>query len=138
MIHEFVKHIPNDLKDGVIYASIPFKTVIHKCCCGCGNEVVTPLSPTDWELTFDDESISLYPSIGNWSFKCKSHYWIRNNKVKWSWKWTRKAIQSGRRKNYLEKMEYYGNKKSNDEKLRNDKLEIKDKFWSKFKTLWTK
>jgi len=60
-----------------------FGTVVHKCCCGCGNEVVTPLSQTDWQLSFDGESISLYPSIGNRNFKCKSHYWIKNNNVIW-------------------------------------------------------
>lgn len=73
MIHEFVEHIPDDLKDGVIYVSMTFRTVAHKCCCGCGNEVITPLSPTDWKLTFNNESISLYPSIGNWNFDFKSH-----------------------------------------------------------------
>ena len=75
--HEFVEFIPDKLADGVVYVSIPYATVAHKCCCGCGMEVVTPLSPTDWELIFDGESISLDPSIGNWSFDCKSHYWIR-------------------------------------------------------------
>ena len=51
--HEFVEFIPDKLVDGVIYVSIPYATVAHKCCCGCGMEVVTPLSPTDWELIFD-------------------------------------------------------------------------------------
>jgi hypothetical protein len=47
-----------------------------KCCCGCGHEVVTPFSPTDWKLTFDCVSVSLYPSIGNWSPPCRAHYFI--------------------------------------------------------------
>jgi len=43
-----------------------------------------PLGPTDWKLTFDGESVSLYPSVGNWNFPCQSHYWIQENKVRWA------------------------------------------------------
>ena len=60
--HEFVDKMPDSIEEGVIYISIPFETVIHKCCCGCGSEVVTPLSPADWSVTFNGESISLEPS----------------------------------------------------------------------------
>lgn len=79
--HEFVPSIPDTLEEGVVYISIPYATAVHLCCCGCKNEVVTPITPTDWELTFDGETISLYPSIGNWGFACQSHYWIRRNRV---------------------------------------------------------
>jgi hypothetical protein len=96
LTHEFVEYIPQDLKDGTIYVSIPFATAAHRCCCGCGSEVVTPLSPTDWRLTFDGETISLEPSIGNWSFGCQSHYWIRRNQVKWAPRWSEREIQAGR------------------------------------------
>lgn len=84
LTHKFVDSVPDTLEEGTLYVSIRFKTVIHKCCCGCGNQVVTPLSPSDWKLTFDGRSISLYPSIGNWKFPCRSHYWIKGNKVKWA------------------------------------------------------
>lgn len=87
LVHKFVKSAPDTLEDGVIYVSVEYASAMHKCCCGCGHEVVTPFSPTDWQLTFDGRSISLYPSIGNWSFKCQSHYWIRNNRVEWCPKW---------------------------------------------------
>jgi hypothetical protein len=84
LIHKFVEYIPEKLEDGVIYISGPFATVVHKCCCGsCGNKVVTPISPTDWKLSFDGDSISLEPSIGNFQFPCKSHYYIKHNKVEW-------------------------------------------------------
>ena len=76
--------------------SIPYATVVHKCCCGCGTEVVTPLSPTDWKLIFDGESISLDPSIGNWSFDCKSHYWISQSRVLWAERWSEKRIKLAR------------------------------------------
>src|SRR5688572_12008813 len=81
--HRFVKSVPEQLEEGVLYVSIEYATAIHRCCCGCGNEVVTPLSPKDWKLTFDGESVSLSPSIGNWSFKCRSHYWIARNRIRW-------------------------------------------------------
>ncbi len=80
---KFVKYIPSTLEEGTIYISREFGTAIHVCVCGCGNQVVTPLSPEDWQLTVQNNSISLYPSIGNWNFKCKSHYWIRNSKIIW-------------------------------------------------------
>ena len=67
--------------DGVLYVSIPFTMVVHRCCCGCGNEVVTPLDPTDWQMPIDGKSVSLSPSIGNWSLACQSHYWIHRSHV---------------------------------------------------------
>jgi hypothetical protein len=107
LTHEFVEYIPNDLADGKIYVSIPFATVAHKCCCGCGNEVITPLSPTDWKLIFDGQSISLDPSIGNWSFACQSHYWIQQNRVKWARGWSREEIGAGRIHDALAKQRYF-------------------------------
>src|SRR5882672_9962041 len=109
--HEFVKSVPEVLKDGVVYVSVEYRTAIHKCCCGCGKQVVTPFSPTGWKLTFDGKAISLYPSIGNWNFECRSHYWITNNEVKWAPKWTDTQIERGRRKEALDKEVYYKNKK---------------------------
>lgn len=96
--HKFVKNIPEKLENGVIYISMEYSTAIHKCCCGCGDEVVTPFSPASWKLVFDGKTISLYPSIGNWSFECQSHYWIINNEVKWEPKWNRKKIERERQK----------------------------------------
>ena len=51
--HKFVSAIPEKLDDGWIYIALDYRTIVHRCCCGCGHEVVTPLSPTDWKLTFD-------------------------------------------------------------------------------------
>lgn len=82
--HEFVDYIPNQLNDSVLYVSIRFGTVVHRCACGCGEEVVTPLGPAEWKLTYDGRTISLEPSIGNWSFPCRSHYWIDEGSVRWA------------------------------------------------------
>ena len=81
--HRFVEFIPttSKLEDGILYISLEYATATHKCACGCGNKVVTPISKRDWQLYFDGESISLSPSIGNWNFKCQSHYWIRNSRI---------------------------------------------------------
>jgi len=95
MTHEFVEFVPREIKQGVLYVSIPYTTVIHKCCCGCGQQVVTPLAPSQWTLSFDGKSISLHPSVGNWNFPCKSHYWIRNNQVLWAKQWTKTQIAAG-------------------------------------------
>ncbi len=81
--HQFVDFIPDHLEEGVLYVSLNYRTVTHRCCCGCGLEVVTPLAPKAWRLTFDGESISLRPSIGNWNLPCRSHYWIQENGVQW-------------------------------------------------------
>jgi hypothetical protein len=86
-----------------------YGTAIHKCCCGCGREVVTPFSPTDWKLIYDGKTVSLHPSIGNWNFECRSHYWIVNSTVQWAQEWTRKEIESGQAKDATKKKEYYDN-----------------------------
>ena len=81
---EFVESAPRQLTDGVIYISDHFRTALHKCCCGCGKEVVTPLNPAGWSYFMKDGKVTLKPSIGNWSFPCKSHYLIVQNKVVWA------------------------------------------------------
>jgi hypothetical protein len=47
-----------------------------------------PLKPADWQLTFDGKTVSFHPSIGNWNFPCRSHYWIRNNRAGWDEDWS--------------------------------------------------
>jgi Family of unknown function (DUF6527) len=105
--HEFVDFIPDELEQGTIYVSIRFATASHLCCCGCGNKVVTPIRPTDWKLIFDGKTISLDPSIGNWSLACQSHYWIRNNRVKWARRWSQKEIETERAHDRLAKQRYF-------------------------------
>jgi hypothetical protein len=96
LTHEFVEAAPDKLEDGKVYVSIPFATVLHKCCCGCGTEVVTPLSPAEWQITFDGETISLHPSIGNWGLPCGSHYFIDRNRIRWAGRWSPSQIERGR------------------------------------------
>jgi Family of unknown function (DUF6527) len=94
--HEFVEFIPEELDEGVIYISMPYATAVHKCLCGCGREIALPLSPVGWRLTYDGESISLYPSIGNWDLPCRSHYWIWGSAVHWAKSWPRRDVEAGK------------------------------------------
>ena len=105
--HEFVQFIPEELQEGTVYVSIRFATVSHLCACGCKSKVVTPLKPTDWKLTFDGKTISLHPSIGNWNFPCRSHYWIRNNRVQWAEDWSQSRIEAGRAQDRRAKKSYF-------------------------------
>jgi hypothetical protein len=82
------------MDEGILYVSMEYATAAHKCCCGCGNDVFTRLSPSDWKLTFDGRTVSLFPSVGNWDFSCQSHYWIKNNRVVWDAKWSRARIDA--------------------------------------------
>lgn len=94
--NEFTQSIPEQLLPGILYVSMERSVAIHLCACGCGNEVVTPLSPVDWQLKYDGEVISLYPSIGNWNFKCRSHYWFVENTIKWAGTWSNKQVEESR------------------------------------------
>lgn len=140
--HKFVELIPGQLENGVIYVSLTYCTAVHKCFCGCQEEVVTPISPTDWQLIFNGKSISLYPSIGNWNFDCKSHYWITNNRIEWAGKWSETEINAGRHQDYLSKKKYCGknsfsqNKEINkkDSGPKRDKSETNNNFWIRLKT----
>ena len=107
MQHKFVGYIPEDISDGILYVSMEFGTAVHKCCCGCGQEVVTPITPTDWQLAFNGEAVTLHPSIGNWSFKCQSHYFIRNNEIKWCGSWTKQQVSAGKSEDLSRKKEHF-------------------------------
>jgi hypothetical protein len=101
--HEFVDAMPESLDEGILYISISYAIATHLCACGCHHEVVTPLSPTDWAMTYDGESVSLKPSIGNWSFPCQSHYFIDHNRIRWAPRWTPDQIAAGRARDRIAK-----------------------------------
>ena len=109
--HEFVEDIPEQLEDGVLYISIRYRTASHLCACGCGDRVVTPIKPPKWHLTFDGDTVSLSPSVGNWQQPCRSHYWIRNNQVDWAKPWTDKHIAAGRAEDRSDLRDYYAGRR---------------------------
>lgn len=106
---KFVDAIPEKLDTGILYISMNRSLAIHLCICGCRNEVITPFSPTDWEFRFYGNSVSLYPSIGNWEFACRSHYWIRKNTIVQAGTMSTQQIRAGRQQDKLTKEEYYKN-----------------------------
>ena len=110
--HEFVEFIPSELQEGVLYVSVQYATAVHTCACGCGNKVVTPISPVGWQLLFDGDSVSLTPSIGNWGFPCRSHYWIKSNKIRWAEVWTPEEVAAGRQREARDREQYFANKQA--------------------------
>ena len=79
----FIEHFPDQLEPGVLYVSMKYAMCAHSCACGCGQKVITPLSPRKWRLIYDGESVTLYPSIGNYGFPCQSHYFLTKGKIDW-------------------------------------------------------
>lgn len=96
MTHKFVETMPSYLEEGILYVSLRYATAVHKCACGCGTKVVTPISPATWQLIFDGDAVSLVPSVGNWALPCRSHYWIRGGRILWVAPWTEDEIDEGR------------------------------------------
>jgi hypothetical protein len=111
--HQFVEYIPEILEPETLYISVEYATCSHLCLCGCGERVVTPLAPTEWQLTYDGDTVSLRPSIGNWSFDCQSHYWITRNRVRWAERWTRQKIETNRSSDRRRKQSYYEDAEAN-------------------------
>jgi hypothetical protein len=135
--YKFVKSIPEVIENMTLYVSMEYGTAIHKCVCGCGNEVITPFSPTDWELTYNGEAISLSPSIGNWSFKCQSHYWIVENKIIHASKWSQYEIDHNRKADKKNKKEFYSKKKVENSQIEEEFIisnELSESF-SRWKNL---
>ncbi|MBW3021253.1 hypothetical protein KY334_08210 [Candidatus Woesearchaeota archaeon] len=76
--------MPKIKEPGILYISKEFELAIHLCACGCGGECVTPTN--EWHLReFEDGTVTLRPSIGNWNGEkpYHAHYYITNNKIQW-------------------------------------------------------
>ena len=103
---QFSDFIPEKLEEGVLYISERYKTASHKCACGCGEEVVTPLSPVEWQLHKEGALVSLHPSIGNWNYACRSHYWIRRNAIQWAGSMNARQIAQVQAKDKADKLRF--------------------------------
>lgn len=76
--------MPKEIQEGIIYISEEFSISKHKCPCGCGEVINIPIHEhRGWTINIVDDKVSFNPSIGNWYLKCKSHYYIKNNKIIW-------------------------------------------------------
>ena len=78
-----VTDVPEKLKKGVLYICLECDVAVHLCPCGCGEKVVVIIAPDQWKLKFNGSNVTIFPSIGNSYFKCRSHYYIRDNRVIW-------------------------------------------------------
>lgn len=135
--HRFVEFIPDMLDEGILYVSMEYMTVAHKCCCGCGSEVSISLSPTDWHLIFDGKTISLEPSIGSRTLPCRSHYFITKNQVRWAHKFSDSAIYAGREQDAASNEEYYESKQKPTISKPVEQPQPKTNgFWSKLVKWW--
>jgi len=79
----FVDKMPSILEDGILYIAPHYNCVMHNCMCGCGEKVCTPIDVGQWKWNYDGKNVSLNPSVGNFQYKCKSHYFLVDGKVKW-------------------------------------------------------
>lgn len=127
--HEFVDFIPKERQEGVLYISIPCATAVHNCFCGCGLKVVTPISPVGWQLTFDGETVTLSPSVGSWSFPCRSHYFIRRDTVVWAGNMSQDEIEWGRARDRKARDRHFGTQAADPAEAR----KAKRSFWAWFK-----
>lgn len=110
--HRFVDSFPAPLEGGVLYVSLRFRTAAHLCACGCGNNVVTPLSPAGWSMRFDGDAVTLDPSIGSSRLPCRSHYFIRGNRIVWCRAMTDELTAKARKSDAIVRARYYGTEPS--------------------------
>jgi hypothetical protein len=95
---EFVGYMPAEIAPSRLYISLEYRITKHRCACGCGDVVVLPIHPAQWHLAFDGEHVTLAPSIGNPQQRCRSHYFIRNNRVLWAAPLAERDATDGRRR----------------------------------------
>lgn len=86
---EFILTMPEEIKEGILYISMEYGASEHRCPCGCGESTYLPFNtetvdnPHEWKLTNNNNLITLEPSVGSFQIACKSHYYIRENKIVW-------------------------------------------------------
>lgn len=112
-----VYYLPKQLEEGVLYVSKEFGVAGHLCACGCKNRIITPIGPTEWSFKEAHNKPSLYPSIGNWQLPCKSHYWITNGSIDWSYEWSEEQIFAGNKAEEEKRKLYYNGLEHKDKKI---------------------
>lgn len=129
MKFSFVDSIPEEREQGVLYICVRYGTASHNCFCGCGREVVTPFSPSQWRLIFDGDTVSLDPSIGNWSFPCRSHYWIRKSIIQWAGDMNDEEIETSRVRGRLLQDLYYRDRGSGEVEAPHQLCRSEERAW---------
>lgn len=83
---KFVETIPTegqDLIPGTVYISMKHGMVVFRCPCGCEGLSEFMLDPIRFRMEYDGSNVTFYPSIGIPYLPCRSHYWIRDNRIQW-------------------------------------------------------
>lgn len=117
LVLEKVTYVPRELQTGILYVSEEYAVAVHLCACGCGNKVVTPLSPAKWTFTENGGRPTLRPSIGSWQLPCRSHYVITDGRIDWAGQWSDAQVAAGRQREQKRLVAYYAS------------LERKRGFW---------
>lgn len=112
IVPAFVEFIPQIIEADTLYICDEYSIAVHLCCCGCGEKVVTPLSPVDWQYKLGPNGVSLSPSIGNWDYACRSHYVIRENSVIWANSMSETQIKLVKQRDYVDKQAYIAQRNS--------------------------
>lgn len=85
----------DQLEDGVLYvvdgAAKEDQIILYNCPCGCGNTVMIPYykdgtqkeQTPSWSYREVDGRVTLSPSIFSTGWPCRSHYFVRDNKIVW-------------------------------------------------------
>lgn len=106
--HQFVEFVPEKLEQGTLYISREYNSASHLCACGCGREVVTIIGPADSSITCNSRGVTISTSIGNSNFPCKSHYWIKDNRILWESPMTPQLTALSRARDKAAKKRVYG------------------------------
>lgn len=82
---EFVELIPDTIEHGILYISEKHGHVTFICPCGCGKTGISlkPVWDDGWDMTKNGDMVTFSPSILQRG-GCKSHYFIRENKIIWA------------------------------------------------------
>ena len=78
---------PQDVPEGEIHYCHNYNVISFKCPCGCGEHIFINSkgympSATCWDIQLHGDKVTASPSI-RMTGGCKSHYFIRVNKVHW-------------------------------------------------------
>jgi hypothetical protein len=81
------RDLPNDL-GAILYivGKDRPRWVVLNCPCGCGeraNAKIGVTGPDSWTLSTTQGRVSLSPSFSMSSARCRSHFFIRENRVIW-------------------------------------------------------
>jgi len=79
------KGLVKEAGDFVIVKRIVLRSIVMKCPCGCGDDLVINLDPRvdkTWQLYSKNKKFTIYPSIWR-DNRCESHFIIWNSKIYW-------------------------------------------------------